>query len=94
MMKYTNWEVLEKKLMKNPEFRKAVKESEPEYQLARSLIAARIKKHLSQAQVAKKAKTDQATISRIESFSAKPSLSLLRKIASALGAQLTIRFKI
>lgn len=93
-MEYTNWEVLEKKLMKNPEFRKAVKESEPEYQLARSLIAARIKKHLTQAQLAKKANTNQASISRLEWASSKPSLSLLRKIASALGAQLTIRFEV
>ena len=93
-MQYISLENWEKELLKDPEFVKEAKKQDPEYQLARSLIAARIKKHLSQAQVAKKAKTDQATISRIESFSAKPSLSLLRKIASALGAQLTIRFEI
>ncbi len=36
-----NWETYEKKLLKNKEFRRIAEESEPEYQLARSLIAAR-----------------------------------------------------
>jgi len=92
-MKYTNFEVLEKKLMKDPEFRKVAKELEPEYQLARSLIGARIKRNLTQAQLAKKAKTNQASISRLEWASSKPSLSLLRKIASALDANLITRFE-
>ncbi len=93
-MKYTNFEVLEKKWMKDPEFRRIAKETEPEYQLAKSLIAARIKRKKSQAQVAKAAKTDQASISRLESGSAKPSLTLLRKVASALNANLMIKFEI
>lgn len=43
-----NWKTYEKKLLRNKEFRRIAKESEPEYQLARSLIAARIKSKLTQ----------------------------------------------
>ena len=93
-MKYINFDELEKKWMKDPKFREAAKKMEPEYQLARSLIAARIKKRVSQIQLAKKAKTDQATISRLESGLARPSLNLLQKIAQALGMPLTLRFGI
>ena len=67
---------------------------EPEYQLARSLIKARNEKGYTQARTAKIAKTDQATISRLESGISKPSISLLQIVANALGARLSIRFEI
>ena len=92
-MKYTNFEVLEKKWMKDPEFRRVAKEMEPEYQLARSLIAARIKRKMSQATIAKKAGTNQASISRLETGDSKPSLSLLRRVARALDVRLMVRFE-
>ena len=88
-----NWKTLQRKMMKDPEFVKEVKKLEPEYQLARSLIGARIKKKLTQKSLATKAKTDQASISRLESGTSKPSLTLLRKIATALDANLMIRFE-
>lgn len=93
-MKYTTFEELEKKWMKDPEFVKIAAKDEAGYQLARSLINARTKKNLTQVQIAKKAKTDQATISRLESGVSKPSISLLQKVANALGARLSIRFEI
>lgn len=93
-MKYTTFEDLEKKWMKDPEFVKIAAKDEVEYQLARSLINARIKRKLTQSKVARIAKTDQATISRLESGISKPSISLLQKVANALGARLSIRFEI
>jgi DNA-binding XRE family transcriptional regulator len=89
-----NWKDFEKQLTKNPEFRKEAAKLEPEYQLARSLIGARIKKKMTQESLAKKAQTDQASISRLESCRSKPSLALLRKIATALDANLMIKFEI
>jgi len=47
---------------------------------------------LTQQALARKANTDQASISRLESGSSRPSLTLLRKIAAALDAQLFIKF--
>jgi ribosome-binding protein aMBF1 (putative translation factor) len=91
-MRHLDWKDYEKKLLANPDFVAVAKKLEPEYQLAKSLIAARIKKRLTQAQLAKRAKTDQASISRIEGAFARPSFTFLTKIADALEAKLTIRF--
>jgi DNA-binding XRE family transcriptional regulator len=93
-MPFTNWDEFEKKLLKNPKLVEELKRIEPEYQLARSLIGARIKKRMTQAALAKKAHTDQASISRLESGNSKPSLTLLRKVAVALDASLMIKFEI
>jgi len=64
-MKNITLEQLEKELLKDKKFREAAAKLEPEYQLARSLIAARIKKRLTQAEIAKRARTNQASISRL-----------------------------
>lgn len=76
--------------LKNPEFRKAWRESETEYLLSKSLIEARKKKHLSQRDLAKKIGTTQAAISRIESMQGNPSLLLLKRIATALDGKLQV----
>jgi predicted transcriptional regulator len=89
-----NWNTYEKKLLRSKEFRRIAEESEPEYQLARSLIAARIKSKLTQAEIARRAKTNQASISRLETGTSKPSMSFLERVAAALGGRLMIRFEI
>lgn len=79
-------------LLKDPEFRKEWEDSEVEYQLGRKLIEARLKRNLSQRDLAKKVGTSQAAISRIEAMNANPSLSLLKRIAQALNSKLHISF--
>lgn len=79
--------------LKNPEFNKAWEESEAEYQVSRALIAARIKGKISQKELAKKANTTQAVISRLENMTANPSVGLLQKIASALNLKLKVQFE-
>ncbi|AKM79356.1 MAG: HTH domain-containing protein [Candidatus Beckwithbacteria bacterium GW2011_GWB1_47_15] len=81
-----------KKQLKDPEFRRLWEESEPQYQATRALIKARLEKKLSQRQLAKKADTTQAVISRVESMAVNPSVGLLQKLASALGKKLEIKF--
>jgi len=76
--------------MKDPGFRKEYKLLQPEYQLARQMIGARLKEKMSQATLAKRAGTGQAVISRLEGMNAKPSFSLVKKIASALNTDFTI----
>lgn len=88
---YTFEEDLAKRL-KNPAFRKAWEESEPEYLLAKQLIEKRLKKKLSQRVLARKVKTTQAVISRIETMEANPSLDLLKRIAGVLGTKLALKF--
>lgn len=88
---YTFEEDLAKRL-KNPKFKKEWEDSEVEYQLAKKLIEARLKRNLSQRDLAKKVHTSQAAISRIEAMNGNPSLSLLKRIAQALGTSIKVSF--
>ena len=76
--------------LKNPGFKKAWDESEVEYQLAVKMIEARLKRKMSQRDLARKINTSQAVISRIETMSGNPSLSLLKRISTALNGKLKI----
>ena len=91
-IKLVSFETIEKNWMKNDQVRKAFQNLEPEYQLARSLVEFRIKKKLSQAELAEKADMKQPVISRIESMKSLPSVSTLKKISQALEEPLLIRF--
>lgn len=82
-----------KQSLKDPEFRKAWKESEAEYRLAKALSDKRLEMKMSQQELASKVKTSQARISFIESMQANPSLSLLKRIAGALDSELVVDFK-
>lgn len=79
-----------KKRLKDPEFRKAWEESELEYLLAKQLIEKRLEKKMSQRDLAKRVKTTQAVISRIETMQANPSISLLKRIAQTLNLKLNL----
>lgn len=81
-----------KKSLKDPGFRKAWKESEAEYLVSKAVIERRLAKKLSQRDLALRVKTSQAAISRVEAMSGNPSLSLLKRIAAALGTNLRISF--
>lgn len=90
-MKYfNNWKDLRKELLEDPEFKVEYDRLEPEFKLIRQLIASRLKKGYSQAQLAKKINTKQSAISRLESGNYNPSLEFLNKVSTALGCKLTI----
>ncbi len=85
-----SFEDLKKDWMKDPEFRREYEKLEPEFQIARQIIGARIKRKMSQRQLADKIGTGQAVISRLEGMNAKPSISLLARVAQALGTKIQI----
>ncbi len=85
-----DWETHRKELLKDPEVVKALKETELEYQIARALIRARIEQDLTQADLAKKLNTKQSVISRLEQGTHLPSLSFLKRLATALHMDLRI----
>jgi len=89
----TNWKDYEKKLMKRKGFRKLVEKNEPKYQLVRSLIGTRIKKNISQKELARRIGTKQPVISRLENMQSFPTLSLLERIGHALDSKLYIYFQ-
>lgn len=90
-----NWYSLENLIedeLKDPEFRKLWEEGEADYQLGRQIIQARIDKKISQRELAKRANTTQAVISRIESMNVSPTLQMASRIAKAFGKNLRISF--
>lgn len=92
-MKLYTFEQHLKESLKNPEFRKEWENSELEYQIGRALISRRLQKNISQRDLAKKANTTQAVISRIEAMNSNPSIGLLKRLAEALGTKLKIGFE-
>jgi transcriptional regulator with XRE-family HTH domain len=88
-----NWKEHKKKLLKDPEFRKEYDALEPEYKLVSALIRLRLAKGLTQEQLAKLLNTKQESIARLESGSSLPSLSTIKKVASALDAELEINLR-
>lgn len=81
-----------KEQLKDPKFRKEWERTEAAYQVTRELIRARIEGKISQRELAKKAKTTQAVLSRIENMTVSPSIGLLQRIAHALGKNLEVKF--
>ena len=88
--KYYSHGELHREWMKDPEFRREYEKLELEFQIARQIIAARIKRKMTQAELAKKADTGQAVISRLEGMNARPSISLLYRVAQALGTKIQV----
>lgn len=81
-----------KEWMKRKAFRDAYDALEPEYAVVSALIEARVKANLSQKELAKRMKTTQPTIARMESGRQIPSAATLLKLAKATGTRLQIRF--
>ncbi|RJQ24974.1 MAG: XRE family transcriptional regulator [Peptococcaceae bacterium] len=79
--------------MKDPAFKEAYDDLEPEYQIVRFIIERRTQKRMSQAELARKAGTRQSAIARLESGTYNPSLRFLKKVAKALDAQVKISLK-
>ena len=88
---YIPYEEIRREWMKDPEFRREYKKLEPEFRIASALIEARIKGKMTRAELAERANTGQAVISRLENMNAKPSLSLIQRVAEALGLRVELR---
>jgi len=88
-----NWKTHKKQLLKNPKFRKALEETRLEYEIARAVILARTKHKLTQKQLAKKLKTQQSVISRVENAQTTASLSFLQRLANTLGGSVKVNFQ-
>ncbi len=85
-----NYTQIKKHLLKDPRVKQAYKELEPEFSVIALLIKMRLRKHLTQRQIAEQIGTKQSAISRLESGMYNPSLSFLYKVADALDARITI----
>ncbi len=79
------------KHMKNPEFRRAYEELEPEFAIIRQIIDLRLKRRMTQAELARRMGTVQPSIARTESRGQVKNLDYLQRIAKALDARLEVR---
>lgn len=77
----TALEQLKEKLLKNDDYKKEVNKQDLSFEIAESIIDARIKMGITQKELAKKLKTKQSGIARLESGRNYPSLKTLEKIA-------------
>lgn len=80
--------------MKEPGYREAYAALEPEFTLARALIAARVRAGLTQEQVASRMATTQSVVARLESGRVRPSTKTLERFAKATGTRLRIEFDV
>jgi ribosome-binding protein aMBF1 (putative translation factor) len=85
-----DWQTHKQLLLKDPAFKKALKESEPELQIAKAVIEARINKGLSQKELAEQLNTQQSVISRVERAKTLPSLAFMKKVATALNVSFQV----
>ena len=83
---------LHKKWSEDPEYRKAYDRLGPEFELSRSLIEARTRAKLTQAELALRMNTTQSVVARLESGRTQPSTRTLQKIAKATKTRLRINF--
>ena len=88
-----DWNEIKKRWLKDPEFRKLYVESQPEFEIAKAIIRARIVNKITQKELAEKMNTTQSVISRVEQGKTSPSISLLKRLAAALNTTLQVRFK-
>lgn len=84
---------LHKRWMKDAKYRREYEALEEEFSIAAAMIEARSRAGMTQQQVARRMKTTQAVVARLESGGSKPSTRTLERYARATGSRLRIRFE-
>lgn len=82
-----------KKLEDDPEYQEIEQELRVILDLADDILRLRMEKGWSQAELAERAGTKQANISRLESGLSNPSINFLQKIAKALDTSISVKFE-
>ena len=90
-LEYITLEDWHRESMRDPEFKKAYDALQPKYDLIRAILDARLKKGVSQAELARRVGTTQSAIARFESGTANPTLDFLSKVSAAVGAKLEVK---
>ena len=88
-----NFDTYLKEALKDPKIKAEYDKLEPEFAVIEAILEARVKKGMTQEQIAKKVGTKQSAIARLESGNANPTIGFLQKLAQALGKRLVIQFK-
>ena len=86
-------EQLIEELMTDDEFARSYNAVAPEFDIAHQVVQRRRELGWSQAELAERAGTKQANISRLERAVGHPTLSLLKRVAAALGVELRVELR-
>ncbi|MCR5082997.1 MAG: helix-turn-helix transcriptional regulator [Parasporobacterium sp.] len=78
--------------LKDPEFAKAYEEVQPEMNIIRAIIDARISKNMTQKELSEKTGIAQAEISKLENGTRNPSIKLLQRLAEGMDMVLNVTF--
>lgn len=89
----SKWKDLEKELLSDPATKKEFDKLTPRYAVISKLISARLKRGMTQKDVADKIGTRQSAIARFEAGNINPTIGFLEKVASVLGTKLTIHLQ-
>ena len=84
---------LHRRWSKDDNYKAAYDALKEEFELARALIEARTRAGLSQSQLARRMKTSQSYVARIEGGKVRPSTDALERFAQATGTRLRITFE-
>jgi len=79
-----------KQKMQNPDFSAAYDEIQPEMDIIRAIIDARISQNMTQKELSERTGINQTEISRLENRN--PSIKLLQRLAEGMGMTLKISF--
>ena len=74
--------------LQDPEFRKEYEAIQPEMDVIRAIVDARISQNLTQKELSERSGINQADISKIENGTRNPSLNLLKRLADGMGMSL------
>ena len=77
-------------IKERPELEEVIEGEDPVYQIRKRILELRLEKGYSQEELAKKAGTKQAVISRIENGESEPRFQTINKIAKALDKKVKI----
>ena len=80
------------KQMENPEFAKEYAEIQPEMDVIRAIVNARVSQNLTQKELAERTGINQADISKLENGTRNPSINLLKRLAEGMDMALRIEF--
>ncbi|HAP03621.1 MAG TPA: transcriptional regulator [Lachnospiraceae bacterium] len=78
--------------LKDEEFRKEYEAIQPEMDVIRAIVDARISQNLTQKELAERTGINQADISKLENGTRNPSVNLLKRLADGMGMALRIEF--
>ena len=78
--------------MQEPEFKKEYEKIQPEMDIIRAIVDARVSNNLTQKELADRTGINQADISKLENGTRNPSLRLLQRLADGMDMVLKIEF--